>query len=87
MTLPGALHLKLYLNVSTGKVYAIITTGLTHMATRSSVVAVDVTDPRHPVQVASVRTACECTEGVIVIPNAATALIGSCVRIFPLYTY
>ena len=49
---------------------AIITLGLTHATTRSGVVAVDVTDPTAPVQVAHTETECKCTEGVAIIPSA-----------------
>ena len=57
--------------------YAIVTTGLTHALSRNSVVAVDVTDPTNPREVAAIPTQAACTEGVIVLPGADAALIGS----------
>ena len=77
LSLPGALHVKLYHSVEDDRTYAIVTTGLTHVSTRSSIVAVDVTDPTRPIEVAKTSTMCKCSEGVIVLPNSKAALIGS----------
>lgn len=77
ISLPGALHVKLYTAPATKRVYAIMTTGLTHEPSRNSVVAVDVTDPHSPREVAAIPTEAECTEGVIIMVEADAAFIGS----------
>jgi hypothetical protein len=72
----GALHVKLYR--TGGLTYALITCGLTHNTTaRSRVVAVDVTNPRQPKEVATVEVwkGRGCAEGVFVVEDVA--FIGS----------
>ena len=71
LSVNGALHVKLYRHPD-GKVYAIVSMGMTRNATDyDRVVAVDVTDPRTPVQVAAVHTNCRCAEGVSIVGDMA----------------
>ena len=80
LSVDGALHVKLYRHASSARLCALVTTGLTHNTTaRRRVVAIDVTDPRRPVEVASVAAwAAGCSEGVFVVDDVA--FIGSAAR-------
>jgi hypothetical protein len=68
----GALHCKLYIDKPSGRTFALVTTGLTHVdADRNKVVAVDVTNRDEPVEVATLVTPVKATEGILVLGSFA----------------
>ena len=75
LSLAGALHVKLYHHAASGRTFAIISNGLGHAkGTGNYITAVDVTNPRAPVEVATLETPVKCTEGVLVV--GAFAFVG-----------
>ena len=79
LSFDGALHVKIYAPEG-GRVYAIVTSGLTSVAgaDRTRVSAVDITEPRAAVEVAHTSTACKCGEGVFVLRGSRdVAFVGS----------
>jgi hypothetical protein len=72
VSVSGALHCKLWRDTSTNRTFALITTGLTHVsADEDYLVAVEVTDREHPVEVAKLNTPVHSTEGVLVLGDYA----------------
>ena len=72
LSLPGALHVKLYRHAASGRDFAIVTHGLGHAkGTGNYIAAVDVSDPSKPVEIARLATTVKCTEGVLVVGDFA----------------
>ena len=72
ISVTGALHCKLWRDTASRRVFALITTGLTHVtADRDYLVAVEVTHRDRPVEVAKLRTPVKDTEGVLVLGDFA----------------
>jgi hypothetical protein len=72
ISVTGALHCKLWRDVASGRVFALVTTGLTHVeADRDYLVALEVTDRTRPREVAKLKTPVRDTEGVLVVGHFA----------------
>ena len=72
ISVTGALHCKLWRDGASARVFALVTTGLTHVeADRDYLVAVEVTDRTQPREVAKLLTPVKDTEGVLVVNDFA----------------